>query len=237
MLASRWVFFAALALAAAAAQEDKTSVYYVVFLRPDPARSPLSKEEGERIQNAHMANILKMADDGLLAAAGPFEDDPPAISGVFVMKTRSIEEARRIAAEDPTVREHRNTIDVHAWRGPAGIGDEYFRLHKEHPETPENMGVQPIMLLRRGPAWNGDPKQRVIGLVEHQHYVDELHRAGKLAAAGPVEGDNDMLGIVVFRRIPVEEAGRLMAADPAVKAGVLKVEAHRWWSADRVLPW
>jgi uncharacterized protein YciI len=227
--------------AAAFAQEtarETTSVYYVVFLRPDPARKPLAKEEGERIQNAHMANIFKMADDGYLAAAGPFENDPPPISGVFVMKAKSIDDARRIAGEDPTVREHRNTIDVHAWRAPAGMGDEYFRLHKEHPETPENMGAYPILLLTRGPAWDTNAaKDRVVLLAEHQHYVDELHRAGKLAVAGPVEGDDSMIGIVVFHRIPLEEARHLIDGDPAVKAGVLSVEAHRWWSSDHVLPW
>src|SRR5215469_16049720 len=135
MKTARPFIMASLLLGAAAfAQEaahEATGVYYVVFLRPDPARKPLAKEEGERIQNAHMANIHKMADDGYLVAAGPFENDPPPISGVFVMKAKSIDEARRIAGEDLTVRERRNTIDVHTWRGPAGIGDEYFRLHKE----------------------------------------------------------------------------------------------------------
>ncbi len=223
--------------AAQDAPHDATSLYYVVFLRPDPARKPLAKEESDRIQNAHMANIMKMASDGLLAAAGPFENDPPPINGVFVMKAKSIEEARSIASEDPAVREHRNIVDVHAWRGPAGIGDEYFRLHKEHPETPENMGAQPIFFLTHGPAWKEGASQRVVALAEHQHYIDELHRAGKLGAAGLVEGDPEMIGIVVFRRIPLEEARSLMAQDPAVKAGILGAEAHRWWSSDHVLPW
>jgi uncharacterized protein YciI len=241
MKTARRLIFTGLVLGAAAfAQEahETTSVYYVVFLRPDPARKPLAKEEGERIQKAHMANIFKMAEDGYLAGAGPFENDPPPISGVFLMKAKSIDDARRIGGEDPTVREHRNTIDAHAWRAPAGIGDEYFRLHKEHPETPENMGAHPILLLTRGPAWNAnDPKDRVVLLAEHQHYVDELRHAGKLSAAGPVEGDSSMIGIVVFHRIPLEEAQHLIGDDPAVKAGVLTVEAHRWWSSDHVFPW
>jgi uncharacterized protein YciI len=238
----RHLILAGLALGiSATAQEtahEATSVYYVVFLRPDPARKPLAKEEGERIQNAHMANIFKMAEDGYLAAAGPFENDPPPISGVFVMKAKSIDEARRMAGEDPTVREHRNLIDIHAWRAPAGIGDEYFKLHKEHPETPENMGVHPIVLLTRGPAWDATAtKERVVMLAEHQRYVDDLRRAVKLSAAGPVEGDSSMTGLVVFHRIPLEEARQLIGDDPAVKAGVLSVEAHRWWSSDHVFPW
>ncbi len=112
-------------LSAAPAQSD---LYQIVFIRPDPARKTLSKEDGERLQAAHMANIHKMADNGILMAAGPFDDQPVTISGIFVMKAASVEQAQKIAEQDPTVLAHRNTVDAHAWRGPAGIGVEYFRL-------------------------------------------------------------------------------------------------------------
>ena len=228
---------AALALAQAP-PAGPTSVYYVVFLRPDPERKPISKEESDRLQSAHMANILKMADDGLLASAGPFENDPPPISGVFVMKVNSLEEAQRRAGDDPMIREHRMIFDAHAWRAPAGIGDEYFRLHKEHPETPENMGVYPLFILNHGPVWKTmEPKDRVVALANHILFVNKLRQAGNLSAAGDVERDPEMVGIVVFHRIPLEEARRAMDDDPAVKSGLLAVEAHRWWSADHVLPW
>src|SRR5690349_3978563 len=99
--------------------------HYLAFLRPDPARKPLTKEEGERIQTAHMANIHKMAADGVLVSAGPFDDNPLTISGIFIFRVDTLERAKEIAEKDPTVVEHRNTIDVHAWDGPPGIGDEY----------------------------------------------------------------------------------------------------------------
>jgi uncharacterized protein len=67
--------------------------YYVVFLRPDPARRELPKAEGERLQAAHMANIQKMGRDGVLMAAGPFDDKPVNISGIFVFKMSSLEAA------------------------------------------------------------------------------------------------------------------------------------------------
>src|ERR1035438_9884818 len=43
----------------------------------------------------------------------------------------SRESAQALAERDPTVLAHRNTVDVHAWQGPPGIGREYFRLHKQ----------------------------------------------------------------------------------------------------------
>ena len=211
---------------------DSTAVYYLVFLRPDPARKPLPKDEGERIQAAHMANIRSMAQRGVLVAAGPFDDQPTTISGIFIFRTSSLEEARSIAALDPTVMEHRNLVDVHAWRGPMGIGDEYFRLHKERPDTPEGMGVQPLFLIYHGPRWADATRS----LSEHAQYLDRLHREGKLAMMGSTEGNDELTAMVVFNRIPDDEARRLMAADPAVKAGIWQPEFHRWWCAEHVMP-
>jgi uncharacterized protein len=212
-------------------------LYFVVFLRPDPARKTIEKTEGERIQNAHMANIMQMAKDGILVSAGPFDDKPTTISGIFFFKAASIEKAREIAANDPTVVEHRNTVDVHAWRGPAGMGAEYFRLHKEHPETPENMGMQPLVMMHHETAWQGTSEQTDEVLAAHRKYIQGLRHDGKLGAAGVFEGESDLAGMVIFRRMPIEEARSLVAADPAVKAGYFRPELHAWWSAEHVLPW
>lgn len=221
-----------LLLAQAAPGPPATDLYYLVFLRPDPARRPLAKAEGERIQAAHMANIQDMAKRGVLVAAGPFDDAPTTKSGIFIFKASSLDEARRIAAQDPTVLEHRNTVDVYAWRGPKGIGEEYARLHKENPEMPQGMGVHPVCLIYPGPAWS----DRARFVPAHAAYAERLQREGKYAMRGLVEGGGDLAGMVVFQRIPDEEAQRLIDGDPAVKAGVFRVEYHRWWSADHVFP-
>jgi uncharacterized protein YciI len=211
--------------------------YYVVFLRPEPARKPLSKADGERIQSAHMANIQKMARDGVLIAAGPFEDTPVTISGIFVFKVDSLESAEAIAAQNTTVVEHRNTVDVHAWLGPEEIGVEYFRLHKLDPKTPENMQAHPLCPVYRGPRREEKRSVRGALLASHERYIDLLREQGKLGAAGGVEASGDMVGLAIFKPISLEDAQGLLGEDPAVQAGVLRVEYHRWWSSDHVLPW
>jgi uncharacterized protein YciI len=217
-------------------QLEATTRYFVVFLRPDPARKTLTTEEAERIQAAHMANIHKMADDGVLMSAGPFDDAQRTISGIFVFKVESLDRAKAIAANDPTVVEHRNTIDVHAWVGPAGIGDEYFRLHRLDPKTPENMQVHPFCMLLQGDKWESR-RDRDEQLIAHERYISDLRARGKLGAGGRIEGPDDLVGLVIFKAIPTEEAQQLLGEDPAVKAGVLRVEYHHWWSSDHVLPW
>jgi uncharacterized protein YciI len=222
-------------------RKPATTRYYVVFIRPDPSRKELSKADGERLQSAHMANIQKMGRDGFLMAAGPFDDSPVVspvkLSGIFLFKMTSLESAQALAGQDPTVLAHRNTVDVHAWQGPPGIGVEYFRLHKQDPKTPENMQSHPLCLLYRGTGWDEKRGTREHMLTAHERYVDRLHSLGKLGAAGAVEAPDDLLGLMIFKPMPVEEAQRLLRDDPAVQASVLRVDFHAWWSSDHVLPW
>jgi hypothetical protein len=64
----------------------------------------------------------------------------------------SLESPKALAASDPTVLAHRNTVDIHAWQGPPGISVECFRLHKQYPKTPENVQGHPLGLLYHGTA-------------------------------------------------------------------------------------
>jgi uncharacterized protein YciI len=225
---TRLFFGAVLALPLAA---QPTDLYQLVLLRPSPDRKPLPKEEGAKIQSAHMAHIKFMADSGALVAAGPFGDTPTTISGVFIFKAPK-EEVLRLANADPTVTAGRNLVEMYAWRGPKGIGEEYARLIKADPKLPDNMGVHPFLMFRRGPAW-----ARVAEFVPaHLEHIKRLRAEGKLAAAGPIEGDQDLAAVFVFQRIPDAEARSLADQDPFVKSGVVVIEPHRWWCGAHVLP-
>jgi uncharacterized protein YciI len=63
-----------------------------------------------------------------------------------------------------------------------------------------------------------------------------LRRDAKIAAAGPVDGDDDLVAVLIFRRMPDDDARQLMEADPAVQSGALRPEYHHWWCAAHVLP-
>ena len=90
------------------------------------------------------------------------------------------------------------------------------------------MGIQPFFLLRRGTAG--------AAARGHEEYIAELRRQGNMAAAGAVEGDAEVIGLVILQRMDDAEARRLMDDDPAVKSGALRVEYHHWWCAAHVLP-
>ncbi len=63
----------------------------------------------------------------------------------------------------------------------------------------------------------------------HLKNIGKLADAGKLIVAGPFLDDQDIRGIFIFNVESVEEAEKLTATDPAIQAGVLKMELHPWF--------
>lgn len=95
-------------------QPLKMATYYFAFLRRGPKWTPEKTPETEKLQAAHMANIVAMAGTGKLVIAGPFEN-AGNYAGVFVFKVGSLDEAKTLAEGDPAVKAGRLTVDVHPW--------------------------------------------------------------------------------------------------------------------------
>jgi uncharacterized protein YciI len=64
----------------------------------------------------------------------------------------------------------------------------------------------------------------------HLAHLGKMYAEGKLAIAGPLLDDQELRGICVYDVKTMEEAKKLAEADPAVKAGRLRVEVHPWMS-------
>lgn len=65
---------------------------------------------------------------------------------------------------------------------------------------------------------------------QHLAHLDKLWKEGKLDIAGPFLDDEDTRGICIYNVKSIEEAKELAEADPAVKAGRLKVIVRAWYS-------
>ena len=96
------------------------TTYYVVLLYRGPNWTPQATPETERLQEAHLANIRKMAAEGKLIVAGPFTDDGK-LRGMFVFTVGSLEEAKALADADPAVKAGRLEPEVHPWFAAKGI--------------------------------------------------------------------------------------------------------------------
>lgn len=93
--------------------------YVMAFLKAGPNRNQDSLMRIE-IQKGHMANIQRLADEGKLVMAGPFEDDGD-IRGIFIFNVTTIEEAKVLTATDPAIQAGRLIMELHPWYGSAAI--------------------------------------------------------------------------------------------------------------------
>jgi uncharacterized protein len=206
----------------------KTTPFFLVVLNR-PANAPqLSKEEGAKLQEEHMANIRKMAAEHKLVIAGPFLDNT-TIRGIFVLQADSAARAQTWADSDPAVKAGRLSAEVH---GPWLIDPSDI-----HPPTePSGMEQYTLVLMKRGDHWNPNAPEFVDVMKLHAAFVKQMTDQGNIAIAGafPHSDPGELHGVVIFR-VVAEQTAKLMQDDPSVKAGVLKIEIHPWATGKGVL--
>lgn len=101
----------------------------------------------------------------------------------------------------------------------------------------DDYGMKPyvIAFLERGEA-NGLTEQEAAELQQaHMENIGKMAEAGKLVLAGPFLDDGPLRGIYIFDVATVEEAKELTNTDPAIQAGVLKMDLKPWYGSAAVM--
>jgi uncharacterized protein YciI len=98
----------ALALLPACASAPKgppVHEYTFVFLRQGPGLAQTPKEQLPKLQEGHMANINRLADERALLLAGPFgaPSPEPELRGIFVFAERDTRAVDALLASDPMI--------------------------------------------------------------------------------------------------------------------------------------
>jgi uncharacterized protein YciI len=93
--------------------------YVLVVLKTGPNRMPDGPERDAMFRD-HFANIKRLADEGKLALAGPF-DGVDGWRGLFVFAVKDIEEARRLTATDPVIAKGEMVAEFHRYYGSAAL--------------------------------------------------------------------------------------------------------------------
>jgi uncharacterized protein YciI len=95
--------------------------FELVILRRDPNARSYDQETLERIQREHLAYHAGLRTAGQIVTNGPLLDQPDAsMRGLTFYRTGSLDEARRLAEQDPAVVAGRLTIEVMTWWCPPG---------------------------------------------------------------------------------------------------------------------
>jgi uncharacterized protein len=96
--------------------EIQLEPYQLVILQRPANPKDYPQDQLDEIQRQHIAHLVAMAKAGKLVVAGPFDDQPdPKWRGLALYRVGSIDEARRLAEEDPAVKAGRLEVVVMTW--------------------------------------------------------------------------------------------------------------------------
>jgi uncharacterized protein YciI len=88
---------------------------YTLVLLKRPTDGGSKVADPEALQRQHIGHLQAMARAGKLVVAGPFDDQTdPRLRGMCLYRT-SLEEARRLAHEDPAVKAGRLEVEAFSW--------------------------------------------------------------------------------------------------------------------------
>jgi uncharacterized protein YciI len=204
------------------------ATYHLAILKPGPEAPKLGgTNEGQKVVQAHVLSMYKLAEEGTYVAAGPFLDGGD-IAGVIVVKAATPERAKEITAEDPAVKAGMFTVENAPFMAPEGWFGKWAPFGKFEKVF--------FGFLVTGPNRGQDADTAKRLQAEHLAYMEGQAAEGKLVLAGPFTVDGTRRGIVVYRVADEAEARSRGEADPMIKAGRLALELHGWQVPIGALP-
>lgn len=196
-------------------QAQSNENLFFVFLNTNPNKANLSTEKVEALQAAHMQNIEKLADEGKLLAAGPFDTG----GGFFIIQTGDIEHARTIINTDPAIQANRYIIEIF----PFSIRLNALCGAKE----PYEMVTYQFIRITADLTYFGDLDQMIR---ENRIFMGNLNSENDFVITQGVFDEYNS-GVLILDVSTKEEAEEIIKKHPAVAAGQLKYEIKPLWIA------
>ena len=109
------------------ADEYGMKMYSLVILKTGVSSS-LSKKESDSIFVGHLHNIQRLAKEGKLVAAGPLGKNDKNYRGIFILNTKTIDEAKQLLQTDPAIYHKLLDVEVFQWYGSAAL-PMYLNFH------------------------------------------------------------------------------------------------------------
>ena len=103
------------------ADERGMRMYVMCILKTGPKDGEIKGQERQDIFAGHFANINKLAEEGKLAVAGPFEKNDRTYRGLYIFSVSTIEEAEKLVVLDPAVKAGVFVPEMTLWYGSASL--------------------------------------------------------------------------------------------------------------------
>jgi len=201
---------------------------HIALLYRGPSATKESTPETQKIQEAHLAHITKLAKAGQALIAGPFGGDGD-LRGLIFLKAANAEAARALEADDPAVKAGRLRIEIVSYMTPSN----WFSFGPVKDDLPMRQFV--FAFLNVGPKPIGTPESNATIMDDHLANLWSMRQAGTMVAGGPAVGSEKRAGVVVLAMDSVDKARALLEQDPTVKAGRTVVELFPWYAADGIM--
>lgn len=187
--------------------------YTFIFLNKKSDAEPLTKEASDKIMEGHLANITRLAKEGKLISAGPFEGG----GGIFIFNTTSIDTAKRWLSTDPGVVANRWNLEILPYKPRVGSACAV--------SEPYEMVTYQFVRYKK-PATKSPARDYAKRFYKHDKLLKELAKTGNVVTEG-IFGVYDG-GILVLKSEIEKEK---LEADPAVQDGLLELEIKQLWIA------
>ena len=108
--------------------------YVMVILKTGPNKMPEGPERSEMFKG-HFANMKRLAEEGKLAVAGPF-DGAEGWRGMFIFAVSDIDEAKALVATDPVIKSGEMVAEYHNYYGSAAlmmVNEQHAKLARKNP--------------------------------------------------------------------------------------------------------
>jgi uncharacterized protein YciI len=118
------------ALAKQLGADDYGMKMYVLVMLKTSTNTTATKAETDSAFSGHMANIGRLVKLNKLIVAGPLGKNDKTYRGIFILNTKSLEEAKEILATDPAIKAKLLDADIFNWYGSAALG-EYLKFSEK----------------------------------------------------------------------------------------------------------
>ena len=115
------------------ADERGMKMYVLCILKTGPNDKKIKGKARDDIFAGHFANINKLANEGKLAVAGPFETNKKKYRGLYIFNVATIAEAEKLVVLDPGVKSGIFVPDLTLWYGSAAmmtVSETHKKLEK-----------------------------------------------------------------------------------------------------------
>lgn len=185
--------------------------YTFVFLNSRTDKAELPKEELDKLMHGHMANITRLAKEGKLLVAGPFEGG----GGIFIFNSASLDTVRQWLSTDPGIKANRWRIEMFPYLP---------RIGSVCPVDAEVEMVNYMFIRYTSTITKFNIQKSGESFKKHDDHLKMIAKTGNVVTEGifpPRDG-----GILIMKG---EVDQMLIEADPSLSDNIFDVAIKKLW--------